>query len=1376
MNLITMLQEISRLGITVWLEDDNLRVRAPKNVLTTDLREALKEYKPNLIDMLRLNKPHTNEVLPMIVPNPEQISIPFQLTDIQQAYLIGRTDSFDLGNNSTHAYYEIEGQDLNIARLNKSLRKVILQHDMLRAIVNLDGTQQILTEVPEYEIHVQDLRDVQEQEVERAITAFRSEMSHQLLSPDHWPLFDIRASLLSEGRVRLHISLDALIIDAFSMFRFFQDWYTFYEQQEAEVKKPSISFRDYVLTEREIQKSETFQQSKSYWLNRLDNLPAAPVFPLAKRASDIEKPFFKRRSGELSPDTWNKLKEQARKRGLTPTGILLAAYAEILTHYSSEPHFCLNLTIFNRLPLHPEMDKIIGNFTSIILLEVDNRSNDSLENRAEKLQNQLWRDLDNRHYNGIQLLREMGRRQGGGTSSVMPCVFTSTLGLGMLGQDASPLNWFGHEIQSISQTPQVWLDHIVMEKNGTLHYHWDSVEDLFPSGFLDAMFESYNQLVNSMLEDERIWTVKWRDLLPPSQKAQREEINSTDRPVSGLLLHELFINQALERPDVPAILTSERSISYRELLNRAVQIGHWLRSKQVSPNQMVGIMMDKGWEQIVSIYGILISGAAYLPLDSEMPNERLRYLIEHGQVQFMLTQSHLQERLKEVSNIESLSVDLMEVVEMEVPETLQKQEDLAYVLFTSGSTGVPKGVMISHRSVVNLVEDVKVRFGIGSNDRAMAISNYYFDLSVYDIFGLLSVGGSLVIPDHEKRKDPSHWIELMSSYKVTFWNSVPTLVEMLVKHLKNVQCIPQSLRNIFMSGDWIPVHLPNELKKIWPKLNVVSLGGPTETTVWNICNPNTNVDPGARSIPYGKPMTNQKYHVLNRNLDPCPIWVPGGLYAEGAGLAKGYWNDSELTESKFLLHPITRKRLYKTGDIGRYKEDGNIEFLGREDFQVKLNGLRIELSEIEHIMDNHPLIEQSVVIVHRGADEREKLVCYYRERDAEKPSEHWEAVTLKLEQKGLRAVTGSETVLVFEDELEAEHSKSCYERQSYRLYEQIPLDWESVGQLLSACSPISLPNVMFLKYRYPSAFGLYPVQVYLYVKPNDHSIVPAGVYYFHPVNHKLVLVNGEACLQNETFGEKNKKTAESASFYLFLVGKMDAITPLYQEHARDYCMIEAGYMGQLLMSNSVQYKTGLCPMGYMVEPESMRELFKLESDQEFLHFFTGGTILAHQNVKWLGGQSQSSGRLQGYRQYVEEELPSYMVPSYYIKLNEFPLNVNGKIDRICLQKRDLPKLHEETTSSYVAPRDSTERQVHDFLMKLLHHEKIGVHDNFFEIGGDSLLAVQLLTMIRSRFHLDLSLRNILNAPTVAGISSILNTFLNIQSVVLDEDSIEKVEF
>jgi amino acid adenylation domain-containing protein len=913
-------------------------------------------------------------------PEPESRFEPFDLTDIQQAYWVGRNGVMGMGKAACHTYYEIDLPKLDIDRYTLAWQRLIEHHEMLRMIVLPNGQQKILKQVPLFKIKILDLKSQPPEFVQTELDAIRKTMSHQILPADQWPLFDVRISLLEPSLSRLHLSLDLLFADAHSIRLMLHQLEKLYEDSTYDLPVLNLSFRDYVIAEKRFKESTLYQRAKKYWIDRLSTLPKSPELPVKKDLRAISHPHFVRRSSTIDAQIWTKLKKRASESGITPAGILIAIYAEILSSWSRTSHFSINLTVFNRLPVHYQANDIIGDFTSVCFLEVNNLKKMPFQSRASNIQNQIWKDMEHRFFSGVQVLRELMQKRDSGMFEIMPVVFTSNL----VASEKKQISHFqeikGDIVYSVSQTPQVWIDLQVSEKNDSLLVCLDAVEDIFPEDFIDDIFNAYCKLLNSLSEKNESWQQHTFQLTPEQQILKKEEINATFDEVSSQMLHDLFTIHAIQNPKHPAVITSNGSITYEQLGRRSDQLGRLLHCRGARPNTLIAVVMEKGVEQIIGTLGILKSGAAYLPIDPTVPQKRLWCLLKNGEVKIILTQSWLEKSLEWPEGIERFSVDRQDHESSCGDHQIKverKLEDLAYVIYTSGSTGIPKGVMIDHRGALNTILDINKRFRISSEDKVLSLSNLNFDLSVFDIFGILSVGGTIVMPDASESKNPSHWLDLINRERVTIWNSVPMLMQMLLEYVSgNAVSIAESLRLCLLSGDWIPLELPEKIKVMSKNALPVSLGGATEASIWSILYPINKVNSNWKSIPYGRPMMNQHVYVLNENLEVCPNWVTGGLYIGGIGLAKGYWKDKEKTESSFIIHPETGHRLYRTGDLGRYLPDGNIDFLGREDFQVKISGYRIELGEIEAVMKQHPGVKDSIVIVVDESDKKKFLAGY----------------------------------------------------------------------------------------------------------------------------------------------------------------------------------------------------------------------------------------------------------------------------------------------------------------------------------------------------------------------------------------------------------------
>ncbi|MBM0274312.1 amino acid adenylation domain-containing protein [Micromonospora sp. STR1s_6] len=964
--------DLSRRGVMLWADGDELRVRAPRNALTDELRAALKENKAELLTLVRERAADRPTAIPKIVPAPEKLYEPFPLTDMQQAIWAGGRDAFEIGNLAGNGYIEIDTVGLDLDHFTESWRHLIRRHAMLRAIVLPDGQNQILPEVPEYDIEVLDLRGRPAAEVTERLETFRREMPGEMFVRDQWPLFRIRATLLDDDRTRLHYGFSLLVSDSLSLMQILRELSQLNVGEE--LPPIELSTRDYVVAKAALTGSPIYERALDYWRRRLPTLPPPPELPIqvARTGAPVSKALTAR---ILEPEPWNRFKARVQEAGLMPGAALLTAFCDVAALWSKTEEFSINAPFWDRLPVHDDVNSIIGSFALPNHLRVLPSGGATFLERARRLQAQLIEDLQHcRYVSGVQVMRELAKAYGGAPRRNTYVVFNS---VEMSSVDMSGLGELGY---SVSQTPQVYLEVRSAVRQGGLEFTWDVLDSVFPPGLAEDMLDAFVRHVRRLAEEPGGWEERGRrHIVPVAHRALQAEANDTATPVPAGLLHEPFEAQAAERPDEPALVSTARTITYRELDRHATRLARWLRDQGARPNTLVAVVMDKGWAQLPAVLGVLKSGAAYLPLDASLPRERLHRILRAAGVRIVLTQEGVDRRLDWPDDIRRLAVDtrlLKEVSEAPLAP-VQRPEDLAYVIYTSGSTGVPKGVMISHRSALNTITDINQRFQVGPDDAVFGLSSLGFDLSVYDVFGTLAAGARLVLPDDSGLRDPAHWLDMMRQGRVTVWNSVPGFMSLLVQYAENVGLdIPGSLRLALLSGDWIPVTLPDRLRRLVPDVKVISLGGATEASIWSIGYEIGAVDPAWTSIPYGKPLANQQVHVFDRDLDVRPIWVPGDLYIGGTGVADGYWHDKEATDAAFITHPGTGERLYRTGDIGRRLPDGSIEILGREDFQVKIGGYRIELGEIESVIHEHEAVREAVVLAVDDHSDSKRLVAY----------------------------------------------------------------------------------------------------------------------------------------------------------------------------------------------------------------------------------------------------------------------------------------------------------------------------------------------------------------------------------------------------------------
>jgi pyochelin synthetase len=924
MNVTSLIADLEKHGIRLWEENGQLRFRAVAGALTDERKALLRAHKEEVLAALRART--------TLTPDLAARHEPFPLTDIQTAYLVGRGSAYPYGGVACHTYVELAFESgTDPQRLADAWHAVVRRHDMLRAIVHPDGYQRVLADPPAPQIPVAG------DDVER----IRTEMSARVPVTDRWPLHEVRISATEVGLL-LHLSVDLLVVDYASLQLVLAEVEDLYHGRE--LPELSATFRDYVLARR----GQQAGRDRDYWMDRIDTLPPAPDLPIT---GDPYAPGgFRHLAATLPADTWTAIQRQAAGRGVTASSALLTAYAEVIGRWSRSPRFTLNVPVFDRLPLHPDVNHLVGDFTAVELLEVDLSTPRPFTERARDIAGTLLDDLAHPLFSGSGVLAELTRRSDAETV-LMPVVFTSTLGSASARAPRAEVR------HAVSQTPQVWIDCQVMERDGGLSLSWDVRDGVLPDDTADEMFAAFCALAGALVADTA-WDGPAAVALPDRTRRIRDEVNATGVAVPDGLLTDAVLAAAARTPDAVAVRAGGQSLTYRELLDRAAVVARELTAREVRAGELVAVTMEKGWEQVAGVLGVLLAGAAYLPVDLTAPALRRQAILWDAGVRVVLTQSWLDRP----EGVDSIAVDVLPAGGAEVPKPGTDPADLAYVIYTSGSTGAPKGVMISHRAALNTIADINARFAVGPDDRVLALAQLGFDLSVWDLFGLLGAGGTVVMPDPARRGDPSAWAETIAAEQVTLWNSVPGQLQMLHDYLSTTDERLPSLRLAMLSGDWIPLSLPDQIRDRLPQLAVHSLGGATEAAIWSIHHPITTVDPAWTSIPYGTPLANQTFDVLDAALHPCPDHVTGELYIGGTGLADGYLGDAERTAARFITHPDGR-RLYRTGDLGRYRPDGVIEFLGREDAQVKIRGYRIELGEIQAVLDAAPGVGASAVVV-----------------------------------------------------------------------------------------------------------------------------------------------------------------------------------------------------------------------------------------------------------------------------------------------------------------------------------------------------------------------------------------------------------------------------
>ena len=1101
----------------------------------------------------------------------------FPLNNVQQAYYMGRIDLFEIGNISTGGYSEFVVDDLSVENLEKALNRLVLRHAGLRTVFTDQGQQILPADNCHYSIPVNKIT------TEEALLDIRNRLLNMKVDVARFPIIVIEVSEY-KGSYVIHFMFDAIIMDNNSMRIFFTELVKIYNNLDIVLPTLHITYHEYILALQRIRDSKLFDKAKTYWETKLEDYDFSCNLPIVIEPSMVKQSTTKRGLRIIEKETYDMLQEKLAKIQLSPTSLLLSLYGKVLCRWSGQDKFSINLTLFNRLPLHKEVNDILGDFTNLELYNYDDvKSRDIVEHYLKGVQNVLWDDIENNLFDGIdfqRLIRE--RKQWSISKAIAPIVLTSVLGFKEKKEEGDVVNLFGRQHYSISRTSQVWIDNAVYEDdNGNLILRWDFVEQLFLPEVIEGMLDEYAYLIRKIaaMDIQRDRLEFYR--LPATYQHIIEKYNATAEEYDVKTIIDFYDNCVIQdacKCNAIAVLeggNNKQAYKHREVAIGFKNIATHLY-KYYKEEQTVAILSEKGYNQVVSSLGIMQSGQAYIPLNIHWSASRILEIMEESGTKVLLIskKEYEHKRQLQVSNIRLLIIEELLTKEREknIHLPIVLLSDIAYIIYTSGSTGKPKGVEISHENMMNTLIAVNNRYKVTEKDSVLALSELSFDLSVYDIFGLLLVGGGIVFVNDEERQDPHHWLSLIEKHKITLWNTVPQLAELLVDEARAREMRLDSIRLYLLSGDWLPLQLPDKIKRQSKDTQVISLGGATEGSVWSIWYEIKNINSDWKSIPYGYPMPNQQIYILNHELIHSPIGVEGDIYIGGKGVAQGYWNNQEQTDKQFVVYPELG-RIYKTGDRGILHAEGWVEFRGRKDFQVKIRGYRVELEEIENKLNKLEGVKQSAVQLFKKNNSEVLVGFVVREQLITKGAdENFDKEVFKLEQRGIRKDLTDTIIFKDNDIAEQEYRLT----KSYRNFrdrfvdaslidtiireaKQIKVKTKNVGDSLLTKDKIarvltrlqgkSLSDKILPKYLYPSGGSAYPIECYVRVSESGIKGIEGGVYYYHPLNNALQRV--------EDHSNNNQDSIE-------LVVNWSAIRPLYGDFADKLVWIELGHILELL--------------------------------------------------------------------------------------------------------------------------------------------------------------------------------------------------------------------
>ena len=1144
------------------------------------------------------------------------------------------------------------------------------------------------------------------------------------------------------------------------------------------------------------------QQHIAYWKEELAGAPTSLELPTDKPRPAVQSYRGATEIFELPKGLLEQLKSLGRQQEATLFMVLEATFMALLHRYTGQDDILVGTRISGRT--NGEAEKRIGSFVNTVVFYA--RFRDDLNFRS-LLQQVRERALGASAYADLpleDLVAELAPQRDASRTPLFQVMFVFHNAGGV-----SQVSKVSGNRELETGTSKFDLTLYISETENGLDGLIEYSTDLFEAGTIRRMCGHYRTLLEAVTRDPD----QSISALPMLTAAERQQLlvdwNKTAAvyPGKDLCLHQLIEEQAGRTPDQVALVFEGETLTYGELNRRANQLGHHLRGRGVGPEMLVGLFVERSLEMIVGILGILKAGAAYVPIDAAFPQERIAYMLKDADIKVLLTQTRLLASLPS-TGAQVVCLDSFDWTSAEGPAQSDVQphpENLAYVIYTSGSTGRPKGVCIEHRNIVNYVLGVAERLQFKPGMNHATVSTIAADLGNTVIFPALVTGGCLHVVSQERVENQSKLSDYFSRAKIDVLKIVPSHLAALQTARNPEQLMPRS--RLILGGEASRLDWVERLRVLSPDCEIHNHYGPTETTVGVLTYRVGPQLPGTLSgtLPLGKPLPNSRMYILDERGQPVPIGVPGELCIGGDGVARGYLNRPDLTAEKFIPDPFRPEpggRLYRTGDRARYLPDGNIEFCGRVDDQVKIHGYRIELGEIEGALREQGGVRDAVVLAREDESGNKQLVAYVVPKRASQPL--WGSKALYVLPDGSPVVhlNKNETDYIYNEIfvlqaylrhgitiqdgdciVDAGANIGLFTVFASRLarnlriisFEPNPAAFECLKANAEAWSATVKCLRLGLSRENKSAqltffegfsllSGFYADEaterevVKTYVL-NQESASPSGQLAaeingllderFHARTESAQLRTLSSIIAEEGIERIDllKINVEKSELDVLLgisPGDWPRIRQLVIEVDRRQhlepitTLLEKHGYEVLVEQDPLLRKTELCYL-YAIRPSAGHRLVRQQA--------------ADEHVRSLPPVDEEIFAPAVLRKYLQERLPPYMIPSTFVLLDKFPLTSNGKIDRKAFPAPSYVDI--QPAHDFVRPRTETEKTLAAIWSEVLKVDNIGINDDFFELGGDSLLAIKAVSRIQDVFEVSMPLSTLLQAPTIASLAEIL---------------------
>jgi amino acid adenylation domain-containing protein/FkbM family methyltransferase len=1301
---------------------------------------------------------------------------------------------------------DVQGR-LDYERLRSAVKELMNRYEILRtrfeSVPGMSLPVQMITDWVEPAVEILDASNEGKQAQQETIAYAIERVRGRAREYDRDSALDIYVIKLSETDHRLVIGLPALCADSRTLKHLVGEIVEEYSSKtngsrSADQVTQYVQFSQWQI---DLQEDGGADAGWHYQKEQLASFHYALPLPLEKSTS-AEGPFSPDSVYfAIGPDTFSRLNRMANEHNISISTLLLSAWQALLLRLTGQSDLVIGVMFDGRK--YEEMQSALGLFAKYVPVRFHLETSDQFSQLFSRTDNRVQEVADYEEYFAWSDSRDYSELE------------TAYCFVGY-EYDREETSYSTDDLTLHTSSQYACFDRFkvklgCLQKGDSLIGDFQYDQSSFDRESIERMATQFQTLIESMICSGNA-SVGEVNIVPRRERERLlVEFNSTEKYFRGeKCVHKLFESQVAQHAEDLAVDSGNERLSYAQLNERANQLARYLKSIGVGPEQFVAICLNRSASMVESLLAVLKAGAAFLPLDSTYPKERLNFILEDTRATVVLTQSALAENFVN-SSARVICVDTdWDAIAFYNGENLAGEtvaDNAAYVIYTSGSTGQPKGVVVTHRSMANHL--------CWANDTLCnevewlpVVTKLSFDPSFKQVIGPLLRGKAVWILSDETVIDPRALLAAICARKQVGLNCVPTLWKAILDELDSAHAmqLADSLDCLFLGGEQLSKELISETLGAIPDLRLWNLYGPTETTT----NASAARIYSEESWHIGQAVANGQIYIMEQNLQPSPIGVVGEIYIGGEGVARGYLNRSELTANGFIPDPFSREpgtRMYKSGDLARYRPDGNIEFVGRIDHQVKVHGFRIELGEIEAALREHAGVDAAVVIAKEDAPNDKRLVAYVVPNWKYAPTISGKRRYKLANNLAIAHVNKNETDFLYH---------TMFEAQDYLKHGITIKDGDCIFDVGSNIGLFTL--FAHLKNKDVTIYGFEPnpfvyealrlntslyevnAKVFEFGLSNERK---TAAFTFYPKFTFLSGIYADTDADKETVRSfiRNQKQSGETDIQLSADDSDDGLGPLLEDLLEDrfeskIFNVELKTVSEMMRQENVKrinlLKINVEKSEYdVIAGIAESDWEKIDQVAMELHDIDGrlektcsllkkhGFDLAVEQ-DWVlekstktnyyiyakrGSRAESSGHEYDrsipvvedsmissgkLRSFLKEKLPEYMLPSAIVLMESLPLTANGKVDRKALPSPDEAGLEAENT--FVAPRTAIEQVLACIWAEILFVDQVGVYDNFFELGGHSLLATNLFSKINHVFKIDMSMRTLFESPTLVGLA------------------------